>query len=395
MDKDTFDTDETFLNGSDENNPLDNRSNETVKDKDYDDYRNEVAQLLKNSDNLRRNNIEGTKLKANIENNDNFMKTRVGRNTDFERVKNTQENGSEIFVPELDDDLDDIALAVKKENKRLKMSQMEDNYNNEEEEENYDKVQVVFHKTRNKIPKRNFSQNTDEHKNNDKREIKEGNVKRAVIKRKIENEKSDFDDLKDIADERRRKSQSALRERKENPHSDEFEKRKRTYKNRADLDEFFTNPRKNQEHSTNATSKNAKIEKEILALCGIVVLVFVVLFVRNLFVSAKLEEANQKVSEFEQLKNDNEELKLDIVALEEQINNSVLKDDENSGTNNGESQNSSDDYDTYTVVSGDTLGGISNKFYGNFSSYKRILEANGLTEETSLQIGQVLKIPKN
>jgi len=52
-------------------------------------------------------------------------------------------------------------------------------------------------------------------------------------------------------------------------------------------------------------------------------------------------------------------------------------------------------YDTYTVVAGDTLGGISEKVYGTFSDYKRILEANGLTESTNLQIGQVLKIPRD
>ena len=70
----------------------------------------------------------------------------------------------------------------------------------------------------------------------------------------------------------------------------------------------------------------------------------------------------------------------------------------NGGTENGENAEGStgdEQYDTYTVVAGDTLSGISDKVYGNYSGYKKILEANGLTENANLQIGQVLKIPKN
>ena len=48
---------------------------------------------------------------------------------------------------------------------------------------------------------------------------------------------------------------------------------------------------------------------------------------------------------------------------------------------------------TYTVVAGDTFGAISTKVYGNFSGYKKIMEANGITNEGSLQIGQKLIIP--
>ncbi len=125
--------------------------------------------------------------------------------------------------------------------------------------------------------------------------------------------------------------------------------------------------------------------------------------------SAKVEEAEQKVVDFTQLQEDNEELKMEIVSLQEKLTeNGISLLDEpqdvttettgNGGTENGENAEGStgdEQYDTYTVVAGDTLSGISDKVYGNYSGYKKILEANGLTENANLQIGQVLKIPKN
>ena len=134
----------------------------------------------------------------------------------------------------------------------------------------------------------------------------------------------------------------------------------------------------------------------ILGIVGLVLIVFLIF--KTVTLSSQLEEAQQKVTDFEQLQQDNEQLKLNIVALEEKLtkNGISLTDDTTSGENGGENASAdSGQYDTYTVVSGDTLSGISNKVYGNFSGYKKILEANGLTENSSIQIGQVLKIPKN
>ena len=48
---------------------------------------------------------------------------------------------------------------------------------------------------------------------------------------------------------------------------------------------------------------------------------------------------------------------------------------------------------THTVKSGDTLGGISLKYYGTTSHYKHIMQANDLTTE-ALQLGQKLSIPE-
>ena len=50
----------------------------------------------------------------------------------------------------------------------------------------------------------------------------------------------------------------------------------------------------------------------------------------------------------------------------------------------------------YTVVSGDTLGGIAKKQYGDASKYPVIFEANKpmLTDPNKIYPGQVLRIPQ-
>lgn len=48
---------------------------------------------------------------------------------------------------------------------------------------------------------------------------------------------------------------------------------------------------------------------------------------------------------------------------------------------------------TYTVVSGDTLWAISERFYGDGSKYMRIAEASGVSNPDLIHPGQVLTIP--
>ncbi|OBA85318.1 lectin [Mycobacteriaceae bacterium 1482268.1] len=48
---------------------------------------------------------------------------------------------------------------------------------------------------------------------------------------------------------------------------------------------------------------------------------------------------------------------------------------------------------TYTVVSGDTLWAISERFYGDGSQYQRIADASGVSNPDLIQPGQVLTIP--
>lgn len=52
--------------------------------------------------------------------------------------------------------------------------------------------------------------------------------------------------------------------------------------------------------------------------------------------------------------------------------------------------------ETYTVVKGDTLGGIARKFYGKASAWKRIQDANAdlLKGKTVIRPGMKLQIPR-
>jgi hypothetical protein len=54
------------------------------------------------------------------------------------------------------------------------------------------------------------------------------------------------------------------------------------------------------------------------------------------------------------------------------------------------------DTQTYVVQSGDTLSGISKRFYGDANQYMRIFEANRdkLKDPNRIQVGQELKIPQ-
>lgn len=52
-----------------------------------------------------------------------------------------------------------------------------------------------------------------------------------------------------------------------------------------------------------------------------------------------------------------------------------------------------DNADYYTVVQGDTIDGIANKFYNNASLYWAILDSNSLMSELDVYPGMVLAIP--
>ena len=47
----------------------------------------------------------------------------------------------------------------------------------------------------------------------------------------------------------------------------------------------------------------------------------------------------------------------------------------------------------YVVKSGDSLSNISKSFYGNPNQYKKIAEANNISNPDRIQTGQQLKIP--
>ncbi len=47
----------------------------------------------------------------------------------------------------------------------------------------------------------------------------------------------------------------------------------------------------------------------------------------------------------------------------------------------------------YTIQSGDTLGGIAQKFYGKASKYTEIAEANGISNPNAIRVGQEIVLP--
>ena len=49
---------------------------------------------------------------------------------------------------------------------------------------------------------------------------------------------------------------------------------------------------------------------------------------------------------------------------------------------------------TYTVVSGDTLWAIAERFYGDGNQYQKIASASGIANPDLIQPGQVLTIPE-
>ena len=104
-------------------------------------------------------------------------------------------------------------------------------------------------------------------------------------------------------------------------------------------------------------------------------------------------------SEVDALKTENENLKSQLNP-----NNSNTTNDKNtqttskntsSSTNNNTTTNNSNNSSSseYIVKEGDIIWNISKQVYGNGSYYQKILDANGLTENSILKPGQKLIIP--
>ena len=145
-------------------------------------------------------------------------------------------------------------------------------------------------------------------------------------------------------------------------------------------------------------------------LVAILVIAVVALAIRNVSVTAALNETTQQLESLQNVQQENEDLKLQIVSLEEQLKQgapATTEDGETTtettteettttteGTQGTASNTSSSASDTYTVQEGDIAWTIAEKVYGNGAQYQKILDANGLTESDYLQPGQVLKIPR-
>ncbi len=140
---------------------------------------------------------------------------------------------------------------------------------------------------------------------------------------------------------------------------------------------------------------------------AILLIAVVALAIRNVSVTAALNEASQQLESLQNVQQENEDLKLQIVSLEEQLKQlspatteegeTAAETTEGTTTTEGSQEaasNPSSASDTYTVQEGDIAWTIAQKVYGNGAEYQKILDANGLSESDYLQPGQVLKIPR-
>lgn len=177
------------------------------------------------------------------------------------------------------------------------------------------------------------------------------------------------------------------------------------------LNEFF---RDNAYHDEDDYPDPNRRKNIVMIVLIVFVVVFFFLLFRTVTLSGRLNQANDQIASLTQMQTENEQLKLDIVALEEELNNyrnaqtneedtTQTTTEEGNETQSTDSQGTQTDQNTtttttpttstYTVQAGDTLGTISQQVYGSFRYYTNIAEANGISADANLQIGQVLQIP--
>lgn len=218
-------------------------------------------------------------------------------------------------------------------------------------------------------------------------------------------QEEDFESLSESM-EKNKKNSPRPEGKKKGEHKHEMRNLRKEEKGAA-LDSFFMD---NENEDFEDDDRQINYMKIGMIVGVIFIFLFIFFAVRTVSLSGKLSDAEDQIASLESLQQENEELKINKLALEEEIQsykdgeNTENNDDENSSSGEAEApqgeENPSEikattEYDVYTVVEGDTFSTISTKVYGTYSGYKKIMEANGITNENGLQIGQKLKIPKN
>ena len=171
------------------------------------------------------------------------------------------------------------------------------------------------------------------------------------------------------------------------------------------LDSFFAD---NEDSEYEHDEKKVKA-KNIVMIGGVVVLlVFAVLFIKTISLTGKLNKAENQIEAFQEVQEKNEELKLNVLSLEEEVGKlksgeteeetNMPTDDVGSAdaTTAPEAQQAAPtgEFDTYTIKDGDSYWTIAAEVYGNGVLYQKILDFNNLTENDPIKPGEVLKIPK-
>lgn len=85
-------------------------------------------------------------------------------------------------------------------------------------------------------------------------------------------------------------------------------------------------------------------------------------------------------------------IETDGITYEELFSNGSSSSTSSTSSNNS-ADYSDEKFTSYTVKEGDTLKGISRKFYGTESKYKIISEANNIKDENLILTGEIIKIP--
>ena len=152
----------------------------------------------------------------------------------------------------------------------------------------------------------------------------------------------------------------------------------------------------------------------ILGMIGLVLIIFLIF--RTVTLSSQLEEAQQQITETQDLNERYEQVQLEKMQLQEELDalqnpdgaaaqentegnaddSETTTGDSTSGSDSntsGSSSGSSSGTTEYTVQQGETPWSMAQKFYGNGAEYTKILEANGLQEGENIKPGDVLKIP--
>ena len=109
----------------------------------------------------------------------------------------------------------------------------------------------------------------------------------------------------------------------------------------------------------------------ILGMIGLVLIIFLIF--RTVTLSSQLEEAQQQITETQDLNERYEQVQLEKMQLQEELD--ALQNPDGAAAQE------------------ETPWSMAQKFYGNGAEYTKILEANGLQEGENIKPGDVLKIP--
>lgn len=181
--------------------------------------------------------------------------------------------------------------------------------------------------------------------------------------------------------------------------------------NRPRYEDIDFEERAKQEHLDSLYSNDyedeyaSKGHSKLAILLGIAALLLIIFLIfQTVSLSSKLEAAENQAKENAELETKYQQVQLEKMQIQEeldQLKNPASTDGENGEQGeNGEGGStpagttSSGSYTEYTVKEGETAWVLAQRFLGNGAEYKKILEANNMTESDSLRTGATIRIPK-